>query len=231
MVPIRFIATIALTALAASCTADPMESNSPRSEAPRASVDTAAATRSSSLEEVANAHAPVADAAVASAQPGAMSVHQPDMAAPETVLSSTPAMQESTNAASYNKLSREETLIIVNKGTEYAGSGELLGNKEEGTYICRQCNAALYTSDDKFESHCGWPSFDDNVEGRVKRVTDSDGRRTEILCMNCDGHLGHVFKGEKMTEKNTRHCVNSVSMDFVADGEKLPAMIKVKDIQ
>ena len=122
----------------------------------------------------------------------------------------------------YNELNPEETRIIVNKGTEAPGSGALNDHYETGTYICRQCNAALYESTSKFKSGCGWPSFDDELEGAVKRVPDADGRRTEIVCNACGGHLGHVFEGENMTEKNTRHCVNSVSIQFVPDGEELP---------
>ena len=125
----------------------------------------------------------------------------------------------------YNELTAEERKIIVNKGTEWRGTGELLKNKEVGTYICRQCNAALYRSEHKFVSNCGWPSFDDEIEGAVRRETDSDGYRTEILCENCDVHLGHVFLGEGYTDKNTRHCVNSVSMKFVKEGETLPETI------
>jgi peptide-methionine (R)-S-oxide reductase len=131
-------------------------------------------------------------------------------------------------ASSYNELTPEEARIILTKSTEPPGAGELLNNKEPGTYICRQCNAALYKSDDKFESHCGWPSFDDEIKGAVRRESDLDGYRVEILCKNCGGHLGHVFEGEEMTEKNTRHCVNSLSMSFVKDGDKLPAMIKLE---
>lgn len=121
------------------------------------------------------------------------------------------------DSTQFNKLTPEEEYVILNKGTERPFTGELLGNKEKGTYICRRCNAALYRSEDKFESHCGWPSFDDEINGAVKRVPDKDGRRIEIICSNCDGHLGHVFLGEGFTDKDTRHCVNSISMKFVKD--------------
>lgn len=117
----------------------------------------------------------------------------------------------------WNKLTPAEERVIVHKGTEYPGTGELLNNKQKGTYICRRCNAPLYRSEAKFDSHCGWPSFDDEINGAVRRVPDADGERVEITCANCDAHLGHVFFGEGFTKKNTRHCVNSVSMKFVAD--------------
>lgn len=120
----------------------------------------------------------------------------------------------------YNELTPAEKRVIIDKGTEAPWTGKYLDNKEEGVYTCKRCGAILYKSEDKFNSHCGWPSFDDEVEGAVKRVPDKDGMRTEIVCANCRAHLGHVFKGEGFTPKNTRHCVNSISLEFVPETKK-----------
>jgi peptide methionine sulfoxide reductase msrA/msrB len=113
------------------------------------------------------------------------------------------------------RLTKEEYNVLELKGTERAFTGEFYDFKEKGTYVCRRCNTPLYNSTDKFDSQCGWPSFDDEIDGAVTRVTDADGSRTEILCSACDAHLGHVFLGEGFTEKDTRHCVNSLSMRFI----------------
>lgn len=134
------------------------------------------------------------------------------------------------NMAAYNPLTKFEADVILKKGTERAGTGEYTDTKDDGTYVCRQCNAPLYRSKDKFHSGCGWPSFDDEIAGAIERHTDDSYgmERVEIVCANCKGHLGHVFEGrqgENMTDKNTRHCVNSVSMRFVPEGQELPKKI------
>jgi methionine-R-sulfoxide reductase len=116
----------------------------------------------------------------------------------------------------FNELNDEEKYVIENKGTEYPFTGKYNDFYEEGIFTCKKCDAPLYKSEDKFKSGCGWPSFDDEITGAVKRVPDRDGRRVEIVCASCGGHLGHVFEGERLTSKDTRHCVNSISLNFKA---------------
>lgn len=119
----------------------------------------------------------------------------------------------------YNKLTPEEERIIIHKGTEIPFTGKYYQFFENGTYVCKRCGNPLYLSKDKFPSSCGWPSFDDEIEGAVKRIPDLDGHRTEIMCAHCGAHLGHIFIGEHYTDKNTRHCVNSISMNFISEAE------------
>jgi len=118
------------------------------------------------------------------------------------------------------ELTNEEKRVILNKGTELPFSGKYYNFHERGTYVCKQCGTPLYFSEAKFDSGCGWPSFDEEISGAVRRLPDVDGRRTEIVCAKCGGHLGHVFTGEGFTPKDTRHCVNSISMDFVPEDKQ-----------
>jgi methionine-R-sulfoxide reductase len=120
----------------------------------------------------------------------------------------------------YRKLTKEEESVIIHKGTEAPFTGKYYAFWKLGTYVCKRCGALLYRSESKFEANCGWPSFDEEIPGAVKRTPDSDGVRAEISCAKCGAHLGHVFAGEGYTEKNTRHCVNSISMEFIPDKQQ-----------
>jgi methionine-R-sulfoxide reductase len=123
----------------------------------------------------------------------------------------------------YKDLNEEEEKVIVHKDTELPFSGKYNEFWEKGTYACKRCGTPLYYSENKFEPGCGWPSFDDEIPGAVRRTPDADGVRTEITCVNCGAHLGHVFVGEGFTDKNVRHCVNSISLDFIPDKEEKEA--------
>ena len=123
----------------------------------------------------------------------------------------------SASQTNFEKLSPQEERVILDKGTETPFTGKYFAFWDSGTYVCKRCGAKLYRSENKFEANCGWPSFDEEIPGAVKRIPDPDGKRTEIECVNCGAHLGHVFTGEGFTKKNSRHCVNSISMDFIPD--------------
>ena len=129
------------------------------------------------------------------------------------------ATNKNQNKMQFNHLTPEEERVIVQKGTEAPFTGKYEKFKETGTYVCKRCGTPLYRSTDKFDANCGWPAFDDEISGAVKRIPDDDGMRTEIECAACGAHLGHVFSGEGFTDKNTRHCVNSISLDFIPAAE------------
>lgn len=129
----------------------------------------------------------------------------------------------------YNQLTPEERRVIEDKKTESPYTSEYEEFFQPGTYICRRCNAPLYLSEDKFNAHCGWPSFDDEIKGAVTHQLDADGQRTEAACTHCGAHLGHIFKGEEFTPKDTRHCVNSVSLRFIPKGKELPPILNASD--
>lgn len=138
-----------------------------------------------------------------------------------------PSNQQDT-MKKYNELTEQQERVLIHKATDRPFTGDYYQKQDKGLYLCRQCNNPLYTSDDKFDSHCGWPSFDQEIKGAVLRVPDADGQRIEIICTNCKGHLGHVFEGEGFTDKNTRHCVNTSSLLFVPASEvkNIPPVIK-----
>jgi peptide methionine sulfoxide reductase msrA/msrB len=132
------------------------------------------------------------------------------------------------SAVKYNDLTPDEERVLIHKGTEVPFSGEYYVHNEDGTYTCKRCDAPLYRSTDKFDAGCGWPSFDDEIPGAIKRVPEAELPWSEIVCANCGGHLGHVFVGEGFTPRNTRHCVNSVSLNFVAAGEPMEQEVKTE---
>ncbi len=127
------------------------------------------------------------------------------------------AVHKNTKKMELKKLTPEEEAVIVRKATERPFTGKYDNFYEKGTYVCKRCGAPLYRSESKFDAGCGWPAFDGEIKGAVKRIPDADGMRVEIICAHCGAHLGHVFEGEGFTKTNTRHCVNSISMEFIPD--------------